>query len=244
MSTAIGYDQLAADYARHRRVHPEVLRCLLGALQPTWKVLEVGCGTANYLLAVRERAGCPCWGVDPSAEMLAQAAARSGDVRLARGAAEALPFPDAFFDLVFSVDVIHHVGDRGRFFREASRVLRPGGVVCTVTDSEWVIRHRRPLAAYFPETVAADLARYPRLEDLRADMRDAGLVAAEERTVEFAYELSDLEPFRARVYSCLRLIPDDAFQRGLARLEQDALAGPVPSVSRYTLVWGARVTHT
>src|SRR3712207_7697189 len=41
------------------------------------------------------------------------------------GRAEGLPVPDASFDLVYSVDVIHHVGDRPAAFREAARVLRP-----------------------------------------------------------------------------------------------------------------------
>ncbi len=136
MTTAIDYGEAAAAYARHRRVHPEVLRALLAAVRPASKVLEVGCGTGNYLLAIRERADCHCCGTDPSAEMLAQAEARSGQVQLSRGSAEALEFPAASFDLVFSVDVIHYVGDRTRFFQEAARVLRPGGKVCTVTDSE------------------------------------------------------------------------------------------------------------
>jgi SAM-dependent methyltransferase len=239
MTTAIDYDQMAAEYAEHRRIHPEVLRCLTSVLRPTAKVLEVGCGTGNYVVAIREDTGCSCWGTDPSAEMLAQAAGRSGSVHLSHGRAEALDFPAGHFDFVLSVDVIHHVGDRGRFFQEAGRVLRRGGRVCTVTDSEWVICHRQPLATYFPETVAVDLARYPGMQDLRSSMADAGFVEIEEATVEFAYELSDLGPFRAKVFSCLQLIPEAAFQRGIGRMEHDVLAGPIPCVSRYCLVWGS-----
>ena len=81
MATAIDYGQIAAEYAEHRRIHPEVLRCLTSGLRPAAKVLEVGCGTGNYLGTIRERIGCSCWGTDPSAEMLAQAAVRSGDVQ-------------------------------------------------------------------------------------------------------------------------------------------------------------------
>jgi SAM-dependent methyltransferase len=235
----IDYNQIAADYARHRRVHPEVLRRLTTGLGPTDTVLEVGCGTGNYLVAIREAIGCPCWGIDPSQEMLARAA-RSGQVHLSLGTAEDLAVPPGSFDLLFSVDVIHHVGDRARFFRQAARALRTGGRLCTVTDSEWVIRHRRPLAVYFPETVAVDLARYPRLPELRADMGAAGFAELSEETVEFASELSDLGPFRARAFSCLRLIPEGAFRRGIEQMERDVQAGPIPCVSRYTLVWGSR----
>jgi SAM-dependent methyltransferase len=240
MSTAIDYDLVAAAYAQHRRVHPEVLRSLLAAVGPESEALEVGCGTGNYLLALQERVGCRCFGIDPSAEMLAQAAARSGQAELSRGSAEALEFPDESFDLVFSVDVIHHVGDRPRFFREAARVLRPGGRACTVTDSEWVIRNRQPLAVYFPETVAVDLARYPTLVDLSGAMQGAGLVQLEEQTVEFVGELRDIGPFRERAYSCLRLISDDGFRRGIARMEDDLRLGPIAWVPRYCLGWGSK----
>lgn len=41
--------------------------------------------------------------------------------------AEALPFPDASFDLVYSWGVLHHSPDTPRAIREAHRVLRPGG---------------------------------------------------------------------------------------------------------------------
>jgi len=236
----IDYDRMAAEYARHRRVHPVLLRRLIDGLGPADKVLEVGCGTGNYLIAIRELVGCSGWGIDPSTEMLAQARARSGQVQLLQGKAEQLEFPDGHFDFVFSVNVIHHVGDRGRSFREAVRVLRHGGRVCTVTDSEWVIRHRQPLSVFFPETVAVDLARYPRIHEIRAGMQEAGFAEVAEETVEFASEVRDIGPFQDKAFSCLRLIPEDAYRRGIERMEKDLLAGPIVGVSRYTLVWGVK----
>ena len=109
-----------------------------------------------------------------------------------------------------------------------------------MTDSEWVIHHRQPLAVYFPETVEIDLARYPGIEELRAGMQEAGFANVAEETVEFAYELRDIGPFRDKAFSCLRLIPEDAFCRGIERMEKDLRAGPMVGVSRYTLVWGVK----
>jgi SAM-dependent methyltransferase len=74
------------------------------------------------------------------------------------------------FDLVLSVGMIHHVGDRVAYLREACRVLAPGGRTCTVTDSEEIIPTRRLPADYFPVTLEAELQRDPRLHDLKAGM--------------------------------------------------------------------------
>lgn len=67
---SMDYDALAADYARHRRTHPEVLKRLIaeGQLTSISRILDVGCGTGNYAIALEEAVGCECWGIEPSAE--------------------------------------------------------------------------------------------------------------------------------------------------------------------------------
>lgn len=47
-------------------------------------------------------------------------------------AGEALPFPDAHFDIIMCVDVLEHVRDPEALLAEISRCLRPGGV-CQIT---------------------------------------------------------------------------------------------------------------
>jgi SAM-dependent methyltransferase len=238
----LDYDKIAGEYAQHRQVHPGVLKGLAstGDVGRDARVLEVGCGTGNYILALERLAGCSGWGIDPSQGMLALAQARSGGVHFQHGRAESLDFPAGFFDMAFSVDVIHHVRDRGRYFREAYRVLKAGGQVCTVTDSEWIIRQRRPLAVYFPETVEVELGRYPAIAELRELMQQAGFGELGEETAEFAYQLGDLQPYRDKAFSSLHLIPEGAFRRGMERMERDLRAGPIPCVSRYVLLWGRK----
>ena len=238
----LDYDQIASQYARHRRVHPEVLRSLLevSGISSASRVLEVGCGTGNYVLALASLVGCNCWGIDPSEQMLTRARERSSKVHFQPGRAERLDFPAGFFDLVFSVDAVHHVGDRLASFQEAYRALRLGGKTCTVTDSAWIIRQRQPLAVYFPETVEAELQRYPRLAQLRELMGRAGFDQVVETAVEFPYQLTDSQAYRDKAFSALHLISESAFQRGMERLEEDLRAGPIPCVSRYTLLWGEK----
>ncbi len=236
------YDELAREYAAHRRVNPEVLRALVGdcGLSPASRVLEVGCGTGNYIKAVRSAVGCRCWGTDPSMEMLAKAREAPGSVNFGYGRGESIRFEDGSLDLVFSVDAIHHVEDREAFFSEAHRVLAPGGLLCTVTDSEEIIRNRIPLSSYFPDTVEPELARYPRVGDLEEELAWAGFKDLRREQVELAYDLEDLTPYRERAFSALHLIPRAAVERGLRRMELDLGVGPIPCVARYLLLWGSR----
>jgi ubiquinone/menaquinone biosynthesis C-methylase UbiE len=234
------YNKLAIEYARHRRVQPEVFKALLAGsgISAASRVLEVGCGTANYLSAIQHAAGCQADGIDPSKEMLHQATLQPRFLSLKTGQAERLDFADRSFDLVFSVDVIHHVHDRVAFYKEAWRILAPGGKACTITDSEWIIRNRVPLSRYFPETVPAELARYPSIPDLTALMEQAGFIGILEEQVEFPYDLTDAAPFREKAFSSLHLLSPEAFEAGLARLEADLRKGPIPCISRYALLWG------
>jgi ubiquinone/menaquinone biosynthesis C-methylase UbiE len=239
---SMDYDSMAAEYARHRRVHPGVLSALLEGdlVGAASSVLEVGCGTGNYVIALQEQSGCSGWGVDPSEQMLKQACARNRRIRFSLGQAEQLAFPDATFDLVFSVDVIHHVAGREDFFGEAFRVLKSGGRLCTVTDSEDIIRRREPLANFFPETVEPELARYPKIADLRAMMTRTGFLQADEARVEFTSTVTDIATYRDKAFSSLYLISQADFERDLRRLEEAMNAGPVQWVSRYLLLWGVK----
>jgi SAM-dependent methyltransferase len=238
----IDYDKLATEYAQHRQVHPEVLKNILadGEIHPTSQVLEVGCGTGNYSVALETTVGCSCWGIDPFEQMLSRAKERSQTIQFQIGEAEALDFPADFFNLVFSVDVIHHVSDRSAYFREVYRVLRGGGKICTVTDSEGIIRRRQPLATHFPETVEMELKRYPRLGELRVLMETVGFDSIRETAVEFAYSLDDIQAYRDKAFSSLHLISEEAFHKGIARMERDLHEGPIPCVSRYVLLWGTK----
>jgi len=198
----------------------------------------VGCGTGNYIAAVRSAVDCACWGIDPSSEMLAEASEKKVDVTFQAGSAERLEFATGFFDLVFSVSVVHHLESITDYFQEVQRVLKPGGRACTVTDTEWIIRHRIPLAQYFPETVDVDLRRYPSPGQLCEAMSAAGLSKLKEQQVELQYQLTDAKAYQDKAFSSLHLIGEEAWRRGLERLEEDLRSRPIACVSRYVVLWG------
>ncbi len=240
----IDYNKISGDYTQHRQnVHPEVLKELLTGTnyQESSKILEVGCGTANYIISIQSLTGSKCWGIDPSEKMLSVARERSKIIRFQNGRGEQLDFQNDFFDFIFTVDVIHHIEGHLEYFQEAFRTLKPGHRICTVTDSEWTLRNRQPLATHFPETVQVELARYPRLKYLIDLMMKAGFTEIHEKLVEFTFHMKDTQAFRNKAYSSLHLIPEEALQRGITRLEDElAEKGYIENISRYNLLWGSK----
>jgi ubiquinone/menaquinone biosynthesis C-methylase UbiE len=232
----VDYDTLAGPYAAHRRADKAVVAALRAGVEEAARVVEVGCGTGDHIGALHVATGCLAVGVDPSEEMLAVARARYEGVAFERGSAKRLPLPDASTELVFSVDVVHHLDDVSAACAEAFRVVTPGGHACTVTEDEAAIRARLH-SRYFPETVAVELARYPTLAAVRAALTAAGFVDICEQRTESPYLVENARAYAEKAFSSLHLIGEDAHRRGLERLERDV---PVAGVWRAVLVWARK----
>jgi len=112
----------------------------LARLKPGESVLDVGCGTGTLAIAAKRRVGptAAVAGIDASPGMIAQAsrkARKAGlDIVFKIESVEALPFPDAQFDVVLSTLMLHHLPPklRERGIREMRRVLKAGGRVLVV----------------------------------------------------------------------------------------------------------------
>jgi len=239
----INYNDMANIYARNRPANLFVVNELRRgcALDSTSRVLEVGCGTGSHIRLLTAATNCQGWGVDPSEEMIRQEQS-GGKVQFVSGTAEELPFENRFFSFLFSVDVIHHLMSTTSYFREAFRVLKPSGTICTMTDSERNIRNRKPLSQYWPSTVNVDLKRYHAISMLKQQMSDIGFVDIDERYIQSTFEIRDITPYREKAFSCLHLIPEGEYLRGMQSLQEDLKAGPVQRVSMYTCLWGRSPT--
>jgi SAM-dependent methyltransferase len=104
------------------------------ALEPGMRVLDLGCGTGTLaVLITAAHPGVEVTGLDPDPRALARAARKAARanvaVRFDRGFGDALPYPDAAFDRVFSSMMFHHLppDEQAGVLAEARRVLTPGG---------------------------------------------------------------------------------------------------------------------
>jgi ubiquinone/menaquinone biosynthesis C-methylase UbiE len=95
-------------------------------------VLDVGCGSGSYLIALSKR-GRNCYGIDPLRDVsLVEARKRAVEERvevfLCQSVGEFLPFESSAFDVVLSMSTLQHVGDQCMTLREIRRVLKDKGL--------------------------------------------------------------------------------------------------------------------
>lgn len=109
-------------------------------------VLEIGVGMGADHLQWARATPRSLTGVDLTPRAIAHCQARlatyslESDLRVAD--AEALPFTDASFDIVYSWGVLHHSPDTARAIREVHRVLRPGG------EARIMVYHSQAIVGY------------------------------------------------------------------------------------------------
>jgi len=115
----------------------------LAGVTPGQRVLDLACGTGDLALEARRRGGVVT-GLDITPRMLALARAKPDGrpIRWLVGDMGALPLGDAAFDVVTTGYGLRNVPDLGVSLREMHRVLRPGGVACSLDfnrpDATWL----------------------------------------------------------------------------------------------------------
>jgi ubiquinone/menaquinone biosynthesis C-methylase UbiE len=96
-------------------------------------ILDIGSGIGGPARWLAKKHGCLVTGVDltkeycDAARELCTASGMADRVRIIEGSALALPLPDASFDRAYSHNVVMNIGNKVGVYREAFRVLKPGG---------------------------------------------------------------------------------------------------------------------
>lgn len=172
----------------------------IAGIRPGETVLDLGSGAGfDCFLAARQLAGTGrVIGVDLTAAMVGRAranAAKGGypNVEFRLGEIEALPVADASVDLILSNCVINLSPEKSRVFREAFRVLKPGGrlaIADVVATKALPAALRAKLSA-----IGACVGGATPVAELRAMLVDAGFgrveIALREESRGFIREWTD-----------------------------------------------------
>ena len=221
------YDSIASVYDRRFRDNDysgveAALTAWVGH-DPGGPVLEVGCGTGQWLLRLDQR-GVRTAGVDASGNMLARARINAPRALLAHAVAEHLPWLPNAFARIFFINAFHHFDDKARCLTEARRVLRPGGQLMSVGLDPHTRLDRWYIYDYFETVLEIDRRRYPASAQIREWLRALGF---ENVRTEMIQQRQTSLPARAAieqgrlaktVTSQLALLSEEEYRRGLDRI--------------------------
>jgi len=145
--------------------------------QPGELLLDIGSGIGGPARWFAAKCGVRVTGVDltpefcAAADALNRATGLADEITIKQGSALALPVADNTFDRAYSQNVIMNIADKRRFYSEAFRALKPGGVLalsnlCRGAAGEFI--YPVPWA----ETAATSFLATP--EEMRADLLAVG----------------------------------------------------------------------
>ena len=239
------YDQIGEGYDHTRHADPFLTQQIFTLLAPESDgiVLDVGCGTGNYTLALAHR-GVTLFGIDQSDRMIETAQAKDTEqlVQWRVANVEALPFPNHLFAGAFCLLALHHFSHLKQAMREVSRVLHRGHLVIFTATPEQMQHYW--LTTYFPGMMARSMVQMPRFEQICEALTEAGFDHIKSEPYVVQAEVQDgflyaakhhpsryLDPeFRAGISSFRLLAEPTELVEGCQQLAKDIASGAIAAL--------------
>ncbi len=126
------YNLISEEFSRSRRnIWPEIRFLFDNYLKKGENILDLGCGNGRFYNIFQEKK-VKYIGIDKSQQLVRLAMKKYPLADFREGDAFNLPFPDNYFDKIFSIAVLHHIPSeelRLKFLKEAKRVLKKDGLL-------------------------------------------------------------------------------------------------------------------
>lgn len=195
------------------------------------RLLDIGSGIGGPARWMAAHFDCHVTGIDltrafcDAAEVLTGACGMSDQVRIVHGSATDLPFPDQSFDRAYSQNVLMNIADKRRFYREAFRVLRPGGLLAL---DQTALGPNGPPSYPQPWASVAEASFLAPPKEIRSDSAAAGfeivtLRDATDEAIAFQEEMRRRVQIEGPPRLGLQVLVGDRF-RELMRNSADSLA--------------------
>jgi SAM-dependent methyltransferase len=128
------------------------------------RLLDIGCGNANFLHAMKTMMGCSVYGVDNS-KIAAKTAKENYGINIFNGTILECPFPDGYFDVITAWWCLEHVPNPSEVLRKIFSMLNQDGYCVigvpnfdsftarTFKDKWYHLDCPRHLYIYSPDTI-------------------------------------------------------------------------------------------
>lgn len=185
-------------------------------------IVDVGCGTGRFSVALAEMFHAQVIGVDPSHTMLDKAISNvtHPGVRFCEGDAEHLPVGDNYASLLFLSMVYHHIRNQNDAAVEFRRALRDDGFLI-IRNSTKDTLDDVPYLQYFPSAMAFNRTRLPSRSEVIDTMQGHGFSLVNISAIQqvFANSLGEYcDKVGQRALSDLATSPDTEFEAGMAQM--------------------------
>lgn len=143
-------------YVRYHRL----LTSIFGASLAAVKVLDLGCGRGEFVAFLRTK-GVRAFGVEldsrfvKSGEILGERFSDEYPILSLSDAAGQTIFPDGYFDMIVSDQVLEHVAELDTVAKQIARLLRPGGMTVHKFPAKFKVmepHYHLPLVHWLPKS--------------------------------------------------------------------------------------------
>ena len=193
-------------------------------------ILEAGSGTGRWINSL-EKNEYKIFGLDYSLEMLKISRNNNAELKVVNANAIKIPFKDCTFDLIFSINAIHHFPDKNLFLNECRRTLKQSGSLAIYSvdphiDKNWYVYE------YFDSVYENDLKRFIPIEELKIKLKENNFSDIKVKVVEKVFNErvgNDVfnDPFLDKNHSSqLANLSDKEYETGIKKIKNKILNNP------------------